>query len=72
LGTHGDRRGAYRILVRKPKGKKLLRKPEYIYEYNINMDLTQIGLEGVDWIDRAQGTDKGRAVMNAIMNYLVT
>jgi hypothetical protein len=58
--------------VRKPRGKKLLRKSEHIYEYSINMDLTQIGLEGVDWIGRAQSTDKGRAVMNAKMNYLVT
>ena len=57
-GRHGERRVACRILVRKPKGKKLRRKTEHKNEYNINMDLTQIDLEGVDWIDRAQGRDK--------------
>jgi len=67
-----ERRGARRILVRKTKGKKLLRKPEHKIGCNTNMDLTQIGLEGVDWIDRAKGRNKGRAVMNAKMNYLVT
>ena len=36
------------------------------------MYLTQIGLEGVDWIGLAQGKDKGRAVMNTKINYLVT
>ena len=37
------------------------------------MDLTQIDLEGVDWIDRAQGRDKegGGAIVNAEMNFFL-
>ena len=72
-GRHGERRVACRILVRKPKGKKLRRKTEHKNEYNINMDLTQIDLEGVDWIDRAQGRDKegGGAIVNAEMNFFL-
>jgi hypothetical protein len=32
-----ERRGAYRVLVGKPEGKKALGKPPYIWEDNIKM-----------------------------------
>jgi hypothetical protein len=32
------------------RGRDQLRTPEHRWEYNINMYLTEIGLEGVDWI----------------------
>jgi hypothetical protein len=31
------------------------------------MDLLEIGLGGVDWIDLAQDRDKWRALVNAVM-----
>jgi hypothetical protein len=37
---HGEKRNAYRILVRKPEGKRLLRKPRYRWVDNI-MDLRE-------------------------------
>jgi hypothetical protein len=35
----GERRGVYRISVRKPEGKRLLGRPRYRWEYNIKMYL---------------------------------
>jgi hypothetical protein len=34
-----DRKGAYRVLVRKLEGKRTLGRPRYIWEDNIKMDL---------------------------------
>jgi hypothetical protein len=45
-----ERRNAYNISVRKPEGKKPLRKPTHIRE---------IGWEGVDWIHLAQDWTSG-------------
>jgi hypothetical protein len=38
---------------------------------NINMDLAEIGLSGVDWIGRAPDRDKWRAVLRAVMKLRV-
>jgi hypothetical protein len=39
---------------------------------NIQMDLGEIGWGGVDWIGLAQDRDKWNALVNAVMNPLVT
>jgi len=36
-------RGVYRVLVRKPKGKRPLRRPRCRWEGNIKMDLQELG-----------------------------
>jgi hypothetical protein len=38
----GEKRNAYRILVGKPEGKRLLGRPRRRWEDNIQMDLRQI------------------------------
>jgi len=38
-------------------------------EDNIKLDYKLIDLEGVDWIDMAQDTDKLRADVNTLMNF---
>jgi hypothetical protein len=54
----GDRGGAYRILVGRPEGKRPLGRPRRRWEYNIKMDLQEVGWGGMDWIDLDQvGTD---------------
>jgi hypothetical protein len=35
------------------------------------MDLREIGRDGVDWIGLAQDRDKGRALVNVVMNVRV-
>jgi hypothetical protein len=39
----GERRGAYRILVGKPKGRIPLRRPRHRWEDNIKMDRQEVG-----------------------------
>jgi hypothetical protein len=54
----GEKRNAYRILVGKPGGKTPLGRPRCRLVDNIKMDLREIGLDGMDWIDLAQ--DRGQ------------
>jgi hypothetical protein len=39
-----EERNAYKVLVGKPKGKKPFGRPRCRREYNITMDLREIGL----------------------------
>jgi hypothetical protein len=47
--TNGETRNAYRILVGKPEGKRLLGRPRYSWLDNIKKDLREIGWDGVVW-----------------------
>jgi len=64
----GERRGVYRILVRKPEGKRPLGRPKCRWEDNIKMVLQEVGCEGMDWIELAQDRDRWRTLVNAVMN----
>jgi hypothetical protein len=46
--THGEKRTAYRILVGKPEGKRLLGRCRHRWEDNIKMDLIAIGWGSMD------------------------
>ena len=50
VANAGDRRGAYRVLVVRPEGKRLLGRPRLRWEDNIKIDLQEVGWEGGDWI----------------------
>jgi hypothetical protein len=65
--TKGAKRTAYRILVGKPDEKNPLGRPRH----NIKLNLREIGWGVVDWIDLAQGRDRWRAPVYAIMNLRV-
>jgi hypothetical protein len=54
----GEMRTAYKILVRKPEGKRPLGITRCICEDNIRMDLRVIGVDGVDWIQLAEDRDQ--------------
>jgi hypothetical protein len=45
----GENSNAYRILVRKPEGKRPLGRPRRRWVYNIKMDLIEIGWAGMVW-----------------------
>ena len=67
----GDRRGAYRVLVSRPEGKRTLGSPKRRREDNIKIDLQVRGWGSMDWIDLAQDRDRWRALLNAVMNLRV-
>jgi hypothetical protein len=67
----GERRGVYRILVRKPEGKRPIGRPRRRWEDNITMDLQKAGCEDMNWIELAQDRDRLRALVNAVMNIRV-
>jgi hypothetical protein len=54
----GEGRGVYRILVRKPDGKKPLGKPSRRWEDNIKINLQEVGCGGMDWTDLAQDRER--------------
>jgi hypothetical protein len=49
----GETRNAYRILVEKPERMRPLGRPRRRWVDNINMDLGEIGWDGMDWIKLA-------------------
>jgi hypothetical protein len=69
--TNGEKRNAYRILVANPEGKRLLGRPRRRWEYNIRMDLREIGWGDMDWTDLAQDRDQWRALVSTVMNLRV-
>jgi hypothetical protein len=67
----GEKGNAYRILVGKPEGRIPLGRTGSRWMDNIKMDLKEIGWDGMDWIDLAQGRDQWRALVNTAMNLRV-
>jgi hypothetical protein len=58
----GEKRNAYRILVRKPEEKRPLGRPRHRWVDNIKMDLREIGCDGMD---------QWRALLNTVINLRV-
>jgi hypothetical protein len=71
VARKGEGRGVYRILVRKPEGKRPLGRPKRRWEDNIKADLQEVGCGGVDWIGLVQNRDRWRALVNEVMNLRV-
>jgi hypothetical protein len=59
------------ILVGEPEGKRPLGRPRCRREDGIRMDLEEIALGSVDWIQLVQDRDRWRAVVGAVMNLRV-
>jgi hypothetical protein len=64
----GEGRGAYRVLVGRPEGKRPLGRPRRRWEDNIKMDVGEIGIDGANWIQLAQDRVQWRAFVNTVMN----
>ena len=49
----GEKRGAYRVWVGKPEGKRSLRRHRRRWEKNMKLDFHKVGCGGMDWIEQA-------------------
>jgi hypothetical protein len=67
----GEKRNIYTLLVGMPEGKRPLGRPRHRWIDNIKMDLSETGLNIVDWIGLAQDRYRWRALVNAVMNLRV-
>jgi hypothetical protein len=68
----GEGRGAYRILVGRPEGRRPLGTPRHRWEDNIKMNLQEVAWWGMDWIDMAQDSNRWWALVNVVMNLRVS
>jgi hypothetical protein len=67
----GEKRNVYRLLVRKPEGKRPLGRPRRRWVNNIRMDLVEVGWGDVDWIGLAKDRNRWRALVNSVLNLRV-
>ena len=61
-------RGAHKVLVGKPEGKRPLGRPRRRWEDNIKTDLQEVGRSCGDWMELAQYRDRWRALVSTVMN----
>jgi hypothetical protein len=64
----GETRNACRILVGKLERKRPLGRPRRRWVDNINMDLREMGWEGMDCIELDEDRDQWGALVNTVMN----
>jgi hypothetical protein len=64
----GEGGGVYRVLVGKPEGKTPVERRRRRWEDNIKMDLTELGIDGVNWIRLAQDRVQWRAFVSTVKN----
>ena len=60
-------RGVHKVLVGKPEWKRPLGRPRRRWEYNIKMDLEEVGRGCWNWMELAQDRDRWRTLVNAVM-----
>jgi hypothetical protein len=65
------KRDVYRVLVGKPESKRRRGRRRLRWEYNIKMDIQEVGCGGMDRINVAQDRYRWRALVNAVMKILV-
>ena len=68
---NGGSRSAFKILTGKPTGKRLLGRSRHRLKHNIRLNLTEIAINTMNWIDSAQGRDYWRSLVNATLKFRV-
>jgi hypothetical protein len=66
-----EKRNAYRIFEGKPEGKRPLGRPRRKWVDNNKMNHREVGWDGMDCVDLAQGRDQWGALVNTVMNLRV-
>ena len=61
-------KSAFKILTGAFAGKRALGRPRRRWEDNLRMELKEIGINTMNWVDSAQDKDYWRALVNAVLN----
>jgi hypothetical protein len=64
----GNRRGAYRVLVGRPQGKRTFGRLRRRWENSIKVELQEVGWGGMDYTDLAQDRDSRGALLKVLKN----
>jgi hypothetical protein len=67
----GEERGAYRVLMGKPEGRRPMGRPRRRWVDNIAVDRQEVGCGYVDWIGLAQDRDRWWTLVSAVKNLRV-
>jgi hypothetical protein len=67
-----DKRGAHRVLMGRPEGRRQLETPRHIYENCTKIDLQEVEWRGIDRIYVALGKDRWWALVISVVNLRVT
>ena len=67
----GEGRGVHRVLVGKPEGKRPSGRPIHRWDYNIKMDVEEVGGGCGDWKELARDRDRWCALVSMVRNFRV-
>ena len=67
----GEGRSVQRVLMGKSEGKRPLGRPKHKWKHNIKMDLQEVGLGGMDWIDLAQDREMRQVLVGVVIDLRV-
>jgi hypothetical protein len=67
----GEKKSAYRVLVRNPEGKRPLGRYKHRWESNSKIDLREMGWGGRHWIHLVRDEDQWQALVNTVTNLRV-
>ena len=70
-GAYGEDRGAHRVLVGKPEGKRPLGRPRCRWKDNIKLALQEVEGGRGDWMELSQDRDGWRALVGTVRNFRV-
>jgi hypothetical protein len=71
MARMGEGTSVCKVSVGKHEGKRPLGRPRRRWEYNIKMDIQQVGCGGMGRIDLAQVRDRSQALLNGTLSIRV-
>ena len=71
MARMGDGRDTYSVMVGRYEGKRPLRRPWHIQEYNIKIYLQKLRWGSKYWSDLSHERDGWRTLVNVVMNLRV-
>jgi hypothetical protein len=67
----GEMRNTYKLLVRKPEGKRPPGRLKHRWKNTTKFNLREIGWDVFDWVHVAESSDHWQPLVNTITNFWV-